>query len=125
MVVLFLFFFFFFGDFVFHVFSKFFEDTPAFLHGFFECYSRFVYELLLLFCFFPHPLFILSLIFCYFFCVVRGFGPSFFISATNSVTTVANFCPSEAETYSNRTRFGSIPSSSNNFFSNLTLRFVL
>ena len=54
-----------------------------------------------------------------------GFGPSFFISATNSVTMDANFCPSEAETYSKRTRCGSIPSSSNNFFSNLTLRFVL
>ena len=77
---------------------------------------------LLLFRFFP-PTMIHSLPFFLFYSlsVGRGFGPSFLISATNSVTIVANFCPSEAETYSNLDPLDSIPSSSNNFFSNFTL----
>ena len=52
-------------------------------------------------------------------------SPDFFNSSTNSVTTAANFCPSEAETYSNLTRSGSIPISPKNFFTSFILRFVL
>jgi len=37
--------------------------------------------------------------------MVIGFGQSFSISTTNSMTTIANLSPSETETYLNRTRF--------------------
>jgi len=55
----------------------------------------------------------------------RGFGPISFSFPTKSVTIFANFCPSEAEMYSNRTLSGSMFSSLRSFRISFTFRLVL
>ncbi len=54
-----------------------------------------------------------------------GLGPIFLSSSTNSVTTAANFCPSEADTNSNRILRGSMANCSTIFFKRMAFLLIL